>query len=262
MKKGSITKAIWTIIEIVMIIVAIVIIAKLAGIIGDWSEARATSASAAMLSEAIEKVCKDHTHEETVEIWMPQSDVSSWKRTIGRSILIWSKLIGTGVDPKWVIYYGDGISSKYIVSRVGGEALDLVQLITEAGGWDSFIRECPTEDRTICYGFFERDLQPKYSNLKIPSDCNVDKFWILSPCYANVTVYYDQSKGKVTFCYKTWIDPNNKKNYCHGKVNEAGSIFDNLDSLFGNSLSQITKLLGADIVKTVSYTHLTLPTKA
>ena len=239
MKKGSITRAIWTIIEIVFIVIALLVIIKTVGVISNWSEARATSGSAALLADAITDVCnrRDPSYTRTVMIRMPQ-DVNGFVSKIGEHTWFSSLILGSGLDPKWVIYYGDKIDASVIAAQAAGDALDSIEVVEHKFNWDHYPRKCPEEDHTICYGFFERDLQPKYSNLKVPPDCKIHKFWILSPCYANVTVYYDDVNNEVNFCYSSWKNPDDG-NYCHGDSGLGGSIWETADKASGGALSAL-----------------------
>lgn len=260
MKKGSLTHAIWTIIEIVFIIVAVVIIIRITGVLNDWSEARANAGSAALLSDAINDVCNhkdiDPNYKRTVQIWMPQSNVDSFLTKISTHIPITTPFIGGGIDPKWVIYYGDGVDAKEMSSEAGGEALDIAEIVGQKLNWDHFPRECSNDDHTICYGFFERDLKPQDSNLKIPRGCNVTKFWIMSPCYANVTVYYDGSE--VNFCYKSWKGPDRKTNYCYGYNPPEGTFWNKINDFLGKLPSGLITLnrLTPPILKNAGYGNL------
>ena len=235
MKKGSITRAMWTIIEIVFIVIAIIMVIKVTSVINNWSEARATAGSAALLTDAINDVCnhRDPSYTRTVMIRMPQ-DVNGFVSKIGEHTWFSSLILGGGIDPKWVIYYGDKIDASVIAAQAAGDALDSIEVVEHKFNWDHYPRVCPEKDHTICYGFFERDLQPKYSNLKVPPDCKVHKFWILSPCYANVTVYYDDVNNEVNFCYKGKI-----LNYCYGNVGLSGSIWETADKASGRAFSAL-----------------------
>jgi len=251
MKKGT-SKAIWLIVEIVLVIIAIILIAHVMGILNNWSESKSTAGTAAILTESINRVSEvaDPNYKETVEIWMPQSDVGSVISRFGSNIPYLNKALGTGLDPKWVIYYGDGINAKYIVSRAAGDALDYIEVIEKEIDWDYYPRVCGKNDGKVCFGFFEREIKAKDSVLELKNPEMIKKFWILSPCKANVTVYYDETEGKVDFCYN---EPpggfGDWEYYCNGEMDGASQIWDNIDEFltggtFGTIIDWMSDKLG------------------
>lgn len=242
--KGISGRILFVILEVIVLIVAVVLVVKVAGMANDWSESNAVAGSAYKLTEAINRVSeeRDPNYNETVTIRVPQSGVGISEA--GGSIPVVGSLLGGGADPKWVIYYGnyehgrgDSDTLIHILARAGGDALDAVEVVGGALTEDHYIRDCERSKGKVCYGFFERDIRPEASNLKLEHPGMVEDFWILSPCHANITVYYSGgSFPQVELCYKDDTKPGYDYNYCHGSYLGTWGQVGDLLSIFTGGL--------------------------
>ncbi len=153
------------------------------------SEGAGTTGSAVDLGNAIRSVyqCAEESDDpeedckEFVNISMPQHLSTYWKFA-GKPI----KWMSVENDPKWIIYYGDDHKKGNIdvIDKEIDKSTDIVHILDD---------KCPDG---ICYGMVEMS-----NNDKIPLEKEIldklEPFWLLSPCGAEVKVYYDNGKIKI-----------------------------------------------------------------
>ena len=160
------------------------------------SEGAATTGSALRLGDAIkgvyqcvqEEESKTNGHpedcEEKVNITMPQ------QLTKGITYYVHGGDYSYGNDPKWIIYHS---------REKGGEKGSIGIILYEITFTDVqhvVYDKCPNG---ICYGMVEMSNNDKVEFDKDLSG-KVEPFWLLSPCGAEVKVYYDKTKDKIKIC--------------------------------------------------------------
>ena len=193
----------WTFIEIVLVcIVAVVVGYLIYHNLNAVSESSNVQKNARLLTEAINKVYErcdkenicSQENNETVEIRLPQKKVG---------INMFSFHTGWGDDTHWLLYFG--YKGSEIDNELGGQSQ-----IGKLGDY------C---NHKICSGFYERKIKEEEMPYEYLSGAsNVTPFWFVSPCYANVTVYY--SSGKINLCFKDFPSetPEGSDNFCHGTL--------------------------------------------